>query len=80
MRHPIEHLHCIHRQGATRAAVTDSKRSALVWLQRMQAARSKPDGASADPLPARTSTSGAYDAVDRRLMDTFPASDAVARY
>lgn len=21
-----------------------------------------------------------YDAVDRRLMDTFPASDAVARY
>jgi hypothetical protein len=23
---------------------------------------------------------GRYDSVDRRLMDTFPASDAVARY
>jgi hypothetical protein len=27
-----------------------------------------------------TPISGAYDALDLRLMDTFPASDAVARY
>jgi hypothetical protein len=30
--------------------------------------------------PVRASATGHYDPVDLRLMDTFPASDAVARY
>jgi hypothetical protein len=36
---------------------------------------------SSPPLrPSAPITEVVYDAVDRRLMDTFPASDAVARY
>ena len=30
--------------------------------------------------PARTQSAAEYDEVDRRLMDTFPASDAIGRY
>lgn len=39
-------------------------------------------GGGAGALPPRTDARGAvlYDKVDRRLMDTFPASDAVAQY
>jgi len=33
-----------------------------------------------DADSAQTSVRERYDAVDLRLMDTFPASDAVARY
>ena len=36
---------------------------------------------SAGALPRRTdAVEVVYDKVDRRLMDTFPASDAVAQY
>jgi hypothetical protein len=35
---------------------------------------------AADRSPAWPEPNGRYDAVDRRLIDTFPASDAVARY
>jgi nucleotide-binding universal stress UspA family protein len=36
--------------------------------------------AKAMPLPADAGVEVVYDKVDRRLMDTFPASDAVAQY
>jgi len=35
---------------------------------------------SPEALRAEEGASGFFDEVDRRLMDTFPASDAVARY
>jgi hypothetical protein len=78
MRHPMEYLQCIHGRGAT--AVTDSNRSARAWMPRVRRARSAPDVPSAPLGSARKDTTGTYDAVDLRLMDTFPASDAVARY
>jgi hypothetical protein len=37
-------------------------------------------GRSKDAETARSSPPQRYDEVDLRLMDTFPASDAVARY
>jgi hypothetical protein len=79
MRHPMEHLNCLHHRGAPRATAADSKQPARVWLRRMREARS-PDVSSADLVPVRKGGITAYDAVDLRLMDTFPASDAVARY
>lgn len=42
--------------------------------------RSKPKKARSAAVARELEDTGTYDQIDRRLMDTFPASDAVARY
>jgi hypothetical protein len=79
MRHPMEHLNCLRYRAAPRATAAESKQPARMWLRKSRERRS-PDVSSVDLVPVRTAAITAYDAVDLRLMDTFPASDAVARY
>jgi hypothetical protein len=78
MRHHMEFTQCLHGQYVTRPAGVDTKRPLGSWLPETPAVRSTPGVANADPVSGRKDQ--VYDAVDRRLMDTFPASDPVGRY
>jgi hypothetical protein len=80
MTYPMEYSSCIHRRGAMRAAVGDSMPRASTSLPRSQNGLSTRDASRAGSVSVREGSLGLYDAVDLRLMDTFPASDAVARY
>jgi hypothetical protein len=69
MRHAMAYLNCIYRRGATHPEVAHSMRPASVWLRRTQEEHATPGVSKADPVPVRTGATGAYDAVDQRLMD-----------
>jgi hypothetical protein len=69
----------------------DATRPGLPTPRRSNASRRPPSSEADDAvegwtpsdiewLSADTEADTGYDDVDRRLMDTFPASDAVARY
>jgi hypothetical protein len=69
----------------------DAARSGLSTPRRSTAGRRSPSSKAGDTVESWLSSNlewlspdaeadTGYDDVDRRLMDTFPASDAVARY
>jgi hypothetical protein len=65
----MEHVQRIQRPTIGRDAIGESRRPAQVSSVSLAGGPSQGKSAS-----------DAYDSVDLRLIDTFPASDAVARY
>jgi hypothetical protein len=80
MRHSMERVHGVHHRGKCAAAVDDSKPPGSMWLRRIAEGPAAPGVARTDVVCGHNGATEVYDAVDLRLMDTFPASDPVGRY
>jgi hypothetical protein len=67
-----------HPERTPRLAPTEPRVNDDANVEHVRSSSS--DGRSTVAENVQSSTRQRYDAVDLRLMDTFPASDAVARY
>lgn len=67
-----------HPERTRRLTPTDRRVRDGANVEPVRNSRSSPRSIVADP--PQNAQRERYDAVDLRLMDTFPASDAVARY
>jgi hypothetical protein len=74
MRQSIQRSDGAHGRGISGAAVAVSKPPRSTCLWRIAEGPATPDVARTDLVGRRKGASEVYDAVDLRLIDTFPAS------
>jgi hypothetical protein len=80
MTYRMENLRVSHRGVLACERPTERVGADVPAQRRWRELPATPTGADADVGRVWRDSAGGYDSVDRRLIDTFPASDAVARY